>query len=249
MIVNEAALEAPAAVLTVTVVTSPGVTCQMPPGPLGVGTVKVMAVSLQLLTWNSAPSPGRSTGHATTRAPSIDRPPHSPVTRHAPPSKAASTDPSASATRGVFSLVVKTRSGEISTRVAAISVASNQPVDPPHATAEQWNTAVWVRQSSYPSASSTGTSYVYGHACHYHVCSFTQLKDVRVGDQVSITTPSQALTYRVRQTGLSPKAASSLPSWASRSTVPDRVVLVTCAFEQGDTSTDNLVVVAQLQSS
>jgi LPXTG-site transpeptidase (sortase) family protein len=140
------------------------------------------------------------------------------------------------------------RSGEVSTKVAAISVASNQPVDPPHATAEQWNTAVWVKQSSFPSASSTGTSYVYGHACHYHVCSFTRLKDVGVGDQVTVTTPAHTLSYRVQQVGLSPKSANSLPSWASRSTVPNRLVLVTCAFEQGDTSTDNLVVVAQLQA-
>jgi hypothetical protein len=40
-----------------------------------------------------------------------------------------------------------------------------------------------------------------------------------------------------------------LPSWASDSSVPNRVVLVTCAYERGDTSTDNLVVVANLQRS
>jgi len=45
---------------------------------------------------------------------------------------------------------------------------------------------------------------------------------------------------------LSPKSASSLPTWASDSTVPDRVVLVTCAYEQGDTSTNNIVVTARL---
>jgi LPXTG-site transpeptidase (sortase) family protein len=135
----------------------------------------------------------------------------------------------------------------ISTNVAAISVASNEPVDPPHATAEQWNTAVWVKQSSFPSASSSGTSYVYGHACHHHACSFTQLKDVSVGDQVTVMTPSHTLTYRVTEIGVSPKAASSLPSWASRSNVRNRLVLVTCAYEQGDTSTENLVVVSQLQ--
>jgi LPXTG-site transpeptidase (sortase) family protein len=147
----------------------------------------------------------------------------------------------------VFSLVVTTRSGEISTNAAALSVASNQPVDPPHATAEQWNTAVWLKQSSFPSARSNGTSYVYGHACHHHVCSFTDLKEASVDDLVSVTTPSDTLTYRIERIGLSPKAASSLPSWASDSTVPNRLVLVTCAYEQGDTSTDNLVVVAKRQ--
>ena len=150
---------------------------------------------------------------------------------------------------GVFSLVVTTRSGDISANVDSISVASNEPVDVPHNTAEQWNTAVWVKQSSYPSAPSNGTSYVYGHACHHHVCSFTRLKDVNVGDQVTVTTASATLTYRITRIGLSPKAATSLPSWASDSTVPNRLVLVTCAFEQGDTSRENIVVVARLQGA
>jgi hypothetical protein len=45
-------------VLTVTVAVVPGVTCQMPLSPLGVGTVKVIAVALQLSIWKVAPSNG-----------------------------------------------------------------------------------------------------------------------------------------------------------------------------------------------
>jgi len=126
--------------------------------------------------------------------------------------------------------------------VDPISVASNEPVDPP-----LWNTAVWVKQSSYPSKRSKGTSYVYGHACHHHVCSFTRLKDAAVGDQVTVTTGAGMVAYRIARIGLSPKTASSLPRWASDSSVPDRIVLVTCAYETGDTSTDNIVVVADVQ--
>jgi hypothetical protein len=63
---------------------------------------------------------------------------------------------------------------------------------------------------------------------------------------VRITTTARASTYTVERIGLSPKSASSLPAWASDSTVPDRVVLVTCAYEQGDTSTNNIVVTARL---
>lgn len=137
-------------------------------------------------------------------------------------------------------------SGTITTDVAPISVASNEPVDPPHETAEQWNTAAWVEQSTYPSTPGKGTSYVYGHACHYHVCPFTNLKDARARDQVRITTATRASTYTIERIGVSPKSAGSLPSWASDSTVPDRIVLVTCAYEQGDTSTNNIVVVARL---
>jgi sortase (surface protein transpeptidase) len=87
---------------------------------------------------------------------------------------------------------------------------------------------------------------VYGHACHHHVCPFTQLKDAAVDDRVRIVTPAGTLTYRIDRIGLSPKSARSLPSWASDSTVRDRVVLVTCAYEEGDISTDNIVVVADL---
>ena len=161
-----------------------------------------------------------------------------------PATTPATPPPSADA---VFSLVVTTHSGDISTNVASISVASNEPVDPPHNTAQQWNTAVWVKQSSYPSAASHGTSYVYGHACHHHVCSFTRLKDTSLGDQVTVTTTAATLTYRIARIGLSPKTATSLPSWASDSTAPNRLVLVTCAFEHGDTSHDNIVIVAHLQ--
>ena len=106
-----------------------------------------------------------------------------------------------------------------------------------------------MKQSSYPAARSHGTSYVYGHACHYHLCPFTRLKDVTVGDQVTVTTAAGTLTYRIDRVGLSPKTARSLPSWASDSSVPNRLVLVTCAYEQGDTSTDNIVVMARLQSA
>jgi LPXTG-site transpeptidase (sortase) family protein len=185
--------------------------------------------------------PGSAVPHpATTR-----KTPTRPAQPAAPPNN---TTPAPSA-GAVFSLVVKTQSGDISANVDSISVASNEPVDAPHNTAQQWNTAVWVKQSSYPSAPSNGTSYVYGHACHHHVCSFTRLKDANLGDHVTVTTAATTLTYRIARIGLSPKAATSLPSWASDSTVPNRLVLVTCAFEQGDTSTDNIVVVAQLQGA
>ena len=128
-----------------------------------------------------------------------------------------------------------------------ISVSSNEPVDPPHSTAAEWNTAVWVKESAYPSAHSTGTSYIYGHACHYHQCPFTQLKDARIGDLVAQRTGWERDLNQIERTGLSPKTASALPAWSSNSTVRNRVVLITCAFEQGDTSTNNIVVVANLR--
>src|SRR5436190_6740442 len=88
------------------------------------------------------------------------------ATSHSPAARNAPTTPGRSAPRvgaRAFGRPVQTHSGDISANISPISVASNEPVDPPHSTAAQWNTAVWVQQSSYPSAPSAGTSYVYGH--------------------------------------------------------------------------------------
>jgi LPXTG-site transpeptidase (sortase) family protein len=169
-----------------------------------------------------------------------------------PPTKPATATPiegtPASVQLGSFSLDIEMQTGRISADVEPISVASNEAVDPPHSTAKEWNTAAWVQQSTFPDPGTDGTSYVYGHACHHHKCPFTTLKDAQVGDKVTVTTISNRLEYVVKRVGMSPKSATALPSWASDSTVPDRLVMVTCAFEQGDTSTENIVVVAQRQN-
>lgn len=185
--------------------------------------------------------PGNTGRAASPTAPSSTTVPVRPPTRAAPPRPRSSSSASSP-----FTLAVTMRSGQISTKVDAISVASNEPVDPPHDTAAEWNTAAWVKQSTHPSTPAKGTTYVYGHACHYHVCPFTHLDDARVGDLARVTTTSGTSTYQVERIGLSPKSATSLPPWASDSTVPNRLVLVTCAFEHDDTSTSNIVVVARL---
>jgi hypothetical protein len=150
---------------------------------------------------------------------------------------------------GTFSLVVRTSRGDLPAAVAPISVSSHQPVDPPNHTPKQWNTAAWVIQAAYPSAPSTGTTYVYGHACHHHVCPFTKLKDATVGDPIVVTTPAGVLNYQINRIGLSPRSARSLPAWASDSTITNRIVLVTCQYEQGDISINNIVVAATLTSA
>jgi LPXTG-site transpeptidase (sortase) family protein len=146
-------------------------------------------------------------------------------------------------------LVIHTATVTINAAVAPLSVASYQPVDPPHNTAQQWATAAWIVESAFPTRSSRGTSYIYGHACNYHVCPFTNLKDTKVGDRVQITTSTGSVTYQIDRIGLSSKAAKSLPAWASDSTVPGRLVLVTCSHEYGDWGLDNIVVTAHLAAS
>ncbi len=148
-----------------------------------------------------------------------------------------------------FRLVVATGRGDLPARVVGMDVASGEPVDPPHGTAAEWNTAVFVRAAAYPAAPSTGTTYVYGHACRWHTCPFTELRRVKVGDRIRVQVATGQLTYRVSRIGLSPRSATYLPSWARDSTVRDRIVLVTCAFEPDDTSVNNIVVVATLVSA
>jgi LPXTG-site transpeptidase (sortase) family protein len=210
------------------------------------------AVSLTAACTASSTDGGGGGEHAVVSPSRTSELPATP-TRPTQPTKPDSAEPiqgtPAEGVRlGSFSLGVEMQTGRISAAVEPISVQSNQPVDPPHSTAAEWKTAAWVQQSTFPTDGSSGTSYVYGHACHHHVCSFTNLKDVRVGDEVTVTAMSGRLKYRVSRVGNSPKAAATLPSWASDSKVPDRLVLVTCAFEQGDTSTENIVVVANLEN-
>jgi LPXTG-site transpeptidase (sortase) family protein len=129
-------------------------------------------------------------------------------------------------------------------RATLHSDGTAEPIDPPHGTAQQWNTAAWIEQSAYPAAPAHGASYIYGHACHYHVCPFSRLADAAVGDAITVQVPAQVLTYRVCARGLSSKDHNLVVPACSRSSAD--LVLVTCQYEHGDSSTENLVVVASL---
>jgi sortase (surface protein transpeptidase) len=162
-----------------------------------------------------------------------------------PPSLPTSA-PRSGASSGAFHLVVHTVAGAISVPVAPFSVASHQPVDPPKSTARQLGTAAWIVQSTYPDQPGRGTAYIYGHACLSFPCAFNDLVDTKIGDIAQITTRAATLIYRVDRTGLSPKTANALPDWASDSTVPNRIVLITCSYQASGASTDNLIVIARL---
>lgn len=159
---------------------------------------------------------------------------------------ASARSPASSAKPVRFRLLVRTAAGAIDTAVAPLSVASHQPVDPPHNTALQWDTAAWIVQAAYPARPSRGTTYIYGHACHHHVCPFTNLRDTRIGDTARITTGAAVFTYRIDRIALVPKTATALPNWAADISVRNRIVLVTCHYEHGDTSEHNLVVAAHV---
>lgn len=138
--------------------------------------------------------------------------------------------------------------------VGVLDVPSNTEVVPPEPSGHNWSgTSIRVKASAYPSYPSSGTTYVYGHACQHHICPFSAIQrkpggsyTVARGDTITIRTPSGVLTYRVTRVGSSSKSYNSLPAWANDSTVPNRVVVVTCEYESGGQSANNIVVVAKL---
>ena len=179
---------------------------------------------------------------------------------------AAAPSPSADPVRGARSsalarearstglrLEVEGRDGRpiLSTAVGALTptrVAGGfAPVDPPY-----WNEAVWVRYRPLiaPTNPHLGTSYIYGHACHHHVCAFTDLVRAVRGGSILVIAGGRTVTYRITSTS-SDYPKSGPGSLAERTTgvadrsVPNRIVLITCAYEQGDVSLNNFVVIGQ----
>lgn len=201
-------------------------------------TVATWSVSQPPVTDAVSSSPGNSTSQAATASSAPHTTPQASTVQNVP----------TPANTGSFRLVVKTNAGR---QILATSVdwyhavqgpdGQYEPIDPP-----VHNRAAWVEQSAYPATPSQGTSYIYGHACHHNTCSFTRLKNAQLGDLVIVTTPAGVLTYKVTHIGTSLKSTNALPVWASNSTVSNRLVLVTCAYESGDISLTNLVVAATL---
>src|SRR5262249_4227624 len=148
----------------------------------------VGAVTLGVAACTTADhSPGSSTtagtaGTAGSAAPSATSPPRRPI--QTPPAAQAQPSPRTTVSPGSrprtgtnegpavgagrFRWGVWRGPSPTAAAGASTSVPSTHPAAPPHDTAQQWNTAVWVTQSTYPSTPGKGTAYVYGHACHYH---------------------------------------------------------------------------------
>ena len=121
------------------------------------------------------------------------------------------------------------------------------PIDPPH-----WNQAVWVRYRPLipPTDTAHGTSYVYGHACHHHRCAFTRLFHATRGGSITVTQDGRAIRYQIVRTSADfpksgPGSLAARTSGVADRSVPRRLVLITCAYESGDVSLNNFVVIAR----
>jgi hypothetical protein len=125
------------------------------------------------------------------------------------------------------------------------------PIDPP-----AWDQAVWVRYRPLvaPDDTSDGTSYVYGHACHHHVCAFTRLDQVRPGASIVVDAGARSTRYVVTRTSAAypksgPRSLANRTSGVADRSIANRLVLITCAYETGDVSLNNFVVVAVRRTS
>jgi hypothetical protein len=157
------------------------------------------------------------------------------------------------ATGGDFKLTVTTAGGDLVAPVAPFTATirrdgTAEPIDPPRGSDQEWLTAAWITQSAWPASPAQGRSYLYGHACRHHDCSFTRLADAGVGDTVTVSTTTQLLSYRICARGLSAKSGDLVVPDCGTGSSGD-LVLVTCEFERGDVSTANLVLTATLTSA
>lgn len=123
------------------------------------------------------------------------------------------------------------------------------PIDPP-----AWDQPVWARYRPLvpPDDTAHGTSYVYGHACHHHVCAFTRLHRVRAGATVLVKAGSHTTRYVVTRTSADfpktgPHSLAHRTSGVADRSMRNRLVLITCAYEHGDVSLNNFLVVAVRQ--
>jgi hypothetical protein len=123
---------------------------------------------------------------------------------------------------------------------------------PPMATNADLRRVYWWSEHAAPADPSSGTAYIYGHACsHYALCAFNDLSMLATGDLVTVTTVRGALAYRVvaRPVRLAKTAtgigASSIYDYG----VVNRLVLVTCGYAPDGSSPWNWVVVTQLAAA
>jgi hypothetical protein len=124
-----------------------------------------------------------------------------------------------------------------------------RPIDPP-----SWDRAVWVRYRPLvpPTDTADGTSYVYGHACRHHSCSFTELFRAAPGGSVTIDADGRRVEYRITSVSAAypktgPGSLAELRGGVADRSVARRLVLITCGYDGGDVSRTNVVVVAVMR--
>jgi hypothetical protein len=190
------------------------------------------------------------------------------VTQHSAPKANPLQAVPAPADTSSLRLYIKTKQGavlpspsptscEAPVKVGVMDVPSYVTVTPPEPAGHNWcDTSVRIKASAYPSSPSTGTTYVYGHACAHHPCPFTDIRllpgggySVQPGDQVVEETPTGILILRVCQVYSSPKDGPFVEPNCGKQTID--LVIIACEYEPGTTYDNgkNVVVAATLEAS
>jgi hypothetical protein len=123
---------------------------------------------------------------------------------------------------------------------------------PPMATNADLQRVYWWSERAAPGTPSTGTAYIYGHACaRYALCAFNRLRELAKGDLVTVATGRGALAYRVaaKPVRLAKTAAGIGASPIYDYGVVNRLVLITCGYAPDGSSPWNWVVITQLATS
>jgi hypothetical protein len=124
-------------------------------------------------------------------------------------------------------------------------------ITPPEATWADLQSAFWWSEPAYsvlPGAPSAGTTFVFMHACLQVTCAGNELKHLRAGDIVRLTTAAGTLTYTVRRTLRLDKSVGGIGankmvySYGHR----NELRLVTCGYAPDGTSPFNWAVLADL---
>lgn len=174
-----------------------------------------------------------------------------------------------------FSVTLHTRlAGTVQAVVHPMAVAAGTTtVSPPEPAGCPWNsalqvaqrgtdvpvgcdwtdTSVWIENAAYPRSPPSGTTYIYGHACLYHICPFSAVKQtsdglytVGPGDSIMITTRAGTLAYLVCAVAASPKAGPAQQPVCNGGVDLD---IITCRFDTSGTSLDNIIIAATLDDA
>lgn len=124
------------------------------------------------------------------------------------------------------------------------------PIDPP-----VWDQAVYWESSALAGTDSTGTTWVYGHACKHHTCPFTsiglmsrrQLRQL-LGGKIVVWTSHGRLTYTIDTVGGLSKTGKRTLSTTDTSKPGNRFRIVLCEYD-GLESLSNYYVEGLLTSA
>ena len=145
------------------------------------------------------------------------------------------------------------------------------PLDPP---GDQFHTVCWVKRKFgvAPASDTAGTSYILGHAWAEAKLVLNPLSERAMkqvagahavtesgvpiypvtnvdGYLIKLTLPGGTLTYKVsRAFAVSKENAIKVES-IMKTTIPNRVVIITCGEQNGKDYDDNIIVFADLYSS